>query len=41
MKKCKQCGAELKDDAKFCPACGAKVLGAGHIGTYITDVAFF
>ena len=27
MKKCKQCGAELKDDAKFCPACGAKVLG--------------
>lgn len=20
--KCKRCGTELKDDAKYCPACG-------------------
>lgn len=25
MKYCKNCGKELKDDAKFCPKCGSVV----------------
>ncbi|WP_166442441.1 zinc-ribbon domain-containing protein, partial [Enterocloster asparagiformis] len=23
MKYCKKCGAQMKDNAKFCPSCGA------------------
>lgn len=29
--KCSKCGADMKADAKFCPQCGEKNLGAGNI----------
>ncbi|MCC8025388.1 MAG: SH3 domain-containing protein [Clostridium sp.] len=29
MKKCSECGTQLKDDAKFCPKCGAKQTAEG------------
>ena len=32
MMFCKSCGKNLKDDAKFCPFCGAQVSGASGVG---------
>ena len=33
MKFCKQCGAELPDEANFCKSCGAKVSSSETVGT--------
>ena len=34
MKFCKQCGAELPDEANFCKSCGAKVSSSETQGTF-------
>lgn len=31
MIKCSSCGADIKEDAKFCPECGKKVLNKGMV----------
>ena len=32
MKICKQCGAEVADNASFCAKCGAKMEATGNAG---------
>lgn len=32
MRYCKQCGAQMKDGAVFCPKCGTRTGGAGNTG---------
>ena len=32
MKYCKKCGAQMKDNAKFCPSCGAAGEAGGTAG---------
>lgn len=34
MKFCRQCGAEMKEDAIFCPKCGVRVKGADNTGIW-------
>ena len=34
MKYCKQCGAQMKDEAVFCPSCGTKTQETDNIGVW-------
>ena len=35
-KKCEKCGAELKEDARFCTSCGAPVIDESEHSTIMT-----
>lgn len=39
--KCKICGAELAEDAKFCSQCGAKIMKCSSCGTVLEENAKF
>ncbi len=33
MKVCAKCGAQMKDDAKFCPVCGTQCMDGGQMNS--------
>lgn len=41
MAFCKNCGAQLEEDSKFCPACGAPVEGAAETKKAAEEPNFF